>query len=357
MEVAIAGVLTTMIQSIERNNDKVRAMSKADVAPTIINIMEEMIAFPSVCERCLMFIGVLCRNNDESKSTLIFESSKDFGVYGASAKIATILQKYSNDPKIMEAGCDAIRGMCYLESNRKRLGDEGVCEILGRSLTRWQSNPDVSSWLCRAIGHLTNENDENREKFATIGSIVYIIELLQYNQQNALVLTEICWAIRNVAPNDENRERFQKSAGIDNVLAVFKYHIGTAIFVTEACRAMVAMISSEDDEVIAKMVSGGLIQLVMKALKKNPDSEELGHAAFNLLYYVACELQFCQKLVSADILDTLSMTLEAHASEVGVAEWCCRTVNKIAQLEGITSRMRGNVIKRLFNILTYIYSI
>lgn len=79
----------------------------------------------------------------------------------------------------------------------------------------------------------------------------------------------------------------------------------------------------------------------MKALKKNPDSEELGHAAVNLLYYVACELQFCQKLVSADILDTLSMTLEAHASEIGVAEWCCRTVNKIAQLEGISSRMRG----------------
>ena len=156
MEVAIVGVLSTMIQSIEKNNDKVRAMNKADVAPFIINIMEEMLAFPSVCERCLQFIGVLCRNNDEVKSTLSLESSKDFGIYGASSKIATILQKYSTDPKIMEAGCDAIRGMCYLESNRKRLGDEGVCEILGRSLTRWHSNPDVSSWLCRAIGHLTN---------------------------------------------------------------------------------------------------------------------------------------------------------------------------------------------------------
>ena len=79
----------------------------------------------------------------------------------------------------------------------------------------------------------------------------------------------------------------------------------------------------------------------MKALKKNPDSEELGYAAFNLLYYVACEIQFCQKLVAADILDTLSITLEAHASETGVAEWCCRTVNKVAQLDGIVSRMRG----------------
>ena len=341
MEVAVVGVLTTMVQAIEKSNEKVKAMNKAEVAPIIVNIMEEMMGYSSVCERCLQFIAVLCRNNDESKSSLSLESSKDFGVAGASSKIAAVMQKYSNDPKIMEAGCDAIRGLCYLESNRRRLGDDGVCEILGRSLPRWNSNPDVSSWLCRAIGHLTNDNDENREKFATIGAIVYIIELLQYNQTSATVLTEICWAIRNVSQSEENRERLQKSAGVDNVLAVFKYHITSAVFTTEACRALVAMISSEDDELIVKMVSGGLIPLVMKALKKNPDSEELGAAAFNLLYFVACEVRFCPKLVSADILDTLSITLEAHASEIGVAEWCCRTVNKIAQLEGMVSKMRG----------------
>lgn len=55
-----------------------------------------------------------------------------------------------------------------------------------RTFNKWYTIIIISTLIILKL--ISLEHDENREKFATIGSIVYIIELLQYNQQNPLVI-------------------------------------------------------------------------------------------------------------------------------------------------------------------------
>ena len=63
---------------------------------------------------------------------------------------------------------------------------------------------------------------------------------------------------------------------------------------------------------IGRIAIAGAGVLVLKALKKHPDSEGLSTHAFHLLYLLSCEPTHVQRLVSHDLLDALSTTLEVR---------------------------------------------
>ena len=111
------------------------------------------------------------------------------------------------------------------------------------------------------------------------------------------------------------------------------------MLVKECCRALVACIASEDDDTIQRIAVAGAGALVLKALKKHPESEVLSTHAFHLLYYLSCDPNLVQRLISNDVLDALSTNLEAHAGYEKMAEWGCRT--------GTCERGTGEVMVRV----------
>jgi hypothetical protein len=56
--------------------------------------------------------------------------------------------------------------------------------------------PDLCGWLCRAIGHLANNNDSNRDALGAAGACENLIMTLQKFPGSVAVCTEVCWAIR-----------------------------------------------------------------------------------------------------------------------------------------------------------------
>jgi hypothetical protein len=102
------------------------------------------------------------------------------------------------------------------------------------------------------------------------------------------------------------------------------------VFVKECCRALVACIGSEEDEVIGRIAIAGAGSLILKALKRHPESDLFSTHAFHLLYYLSSDVGLVQRLISNDVLDALSTNLEAHAGYEKMAEWGCRTGNDTA---------------------------
>ena len=116
---------------------------------------------------------------------------------------------------------------------------------------------------------------------------------LQKHANNMGICTEICWAVRNLAPFEGNRERYALSNSLRRVLsaashshpsadpshiprsfanellpetiaAVFKTHLASEVFAKEACRALVACIAGEEDDVIGRVAIAGAGALVLK---------------------------------------------------------------------------------------------
>jgi hypothetical protein len=343
MEMAIIGVLQTMAQSIAGSADKQKAFHAADAHTTIIAILNEMSDKPVICEKSLIVTSLLCRHNDELKSSVCLDNVKSFGSSGAIEAIYALIQKHGNDHKVMEATCDAVRCLSYMEHNRMIMGSIGLCESIGRALSmvKFLQSTETCPWICRAVGHMCINNDANKERFGTVGACESAVAVLQQHQTNANICTEACWAIRNLAPVANNRSRFADEFGPESVISVMKQFKANELLMTEGCKALVACIEDEDDqEMIERIGNSGCIQYVLKSVKRNPSSDTLARWAFNLLYFVCTDLKFWPSLSQNDILDTLSSTLQEHASVEGVAEWGCRIVHELAPVEGVYGRMR-----------------
>lgn len=314
---------------VEDAGDRQRALFKANICPTIVSVMRQLGGHAGVCEKALGCVAYLCRYSEEYKQSVCLENAKAFGLCGISDLIVSAIKQHNNSKNVLSAACDAVRSICSLASNRDRLGAAGACETLARALIKYMNNPELICWLCRAIGHLSNGNGNNIEILGANGACENIILALQKYPANLQVCIECCYAIRNLALSAGNRGRLVRDFAPESILAVFKNHYADEVFSIEACHAIVNMIGSETDELIFRVASGGFISYSIRSVKKNPDSEVLVRWAFQGLYYVACDERMCSKLITSEILDTLSVSLENHASEENMAEWGCRFVEKI----------------------------
>ena len=154
--------------------------------------------------------------------------------------------------------------------------------------------------------------------------------------------------------------RLANEHGPECIAAVYKIHFANENFSLEACRTLVNLVASEDDDIIPRIALSGIIPMVLKSIKKNPDSglpniilyrlhsdsdfsESLAGYVFNLLYLVACNVDLISKLISADILTLLTATFDRHGGYEPLAEWGLRTVYKILEpdLEGLSSKMKN----------------
>ncbi len=346
--VTITGPNGHIDSSVSKNaqidpGDRQRALCKANIGPTISLLMRELGGHFAVCEKTLHCIAYLCRYSDENKTSVCLENCKSLGLSGVCELIVGAIKRHKGDKKILEVACDAIRCLCALESNRDRFGHAGACEALAFALPNNQQDSEVTAWLCRAIGHLANHNARNCDLLANAGACENIIVALQKFPHLMNVCTEACYSIRNLAALDAARERFLNDFGAESILAVYKQHLAQEAFAIESCHALCNLIGSEDDDLIPRIASSGFINLSIKALKKNPFSEFLPRWIFNIFYYIACcDEKLSSKLVTGEVLDALSISLENHASNESMAEWACRFVHQLAPLEGASNKLRNS---------------
>lgn len=361
MSAAVIGVLHGIIAELDSANyqqpdastskaivdsgDRQRALYKANICATIDSVLRQLGGQPDVCEKAFTAIAYLCRYSDDNKLSVCLENAKAFAMLGICEMVIGGIKRHANDPmnhkKVMIAACDAIRCLCSLESNRERFSNAGASEICARALVKYASDPEAVCWICRAIGHLANNCDNNRDLLGQSGACQNIILALQRYPMNLNVCTEACWAIRQLALFEENRSSFSNDAAPESIMATYANHFKNEAFSTEATHAMANLIGSEDDPIIGRIAMSGFTSLALKSIKKNPDNDILPRWVFQTLYYLACDDKLGLKLVSSDILELLSVSLENHASNENMAEWGCRFVHKLIKFENASSKMRS----------------
>ena len=153
---------------------------------------------------------------------------------------------------------------------------EGVCELMGQSLTNYIEYHDISGWMCRAIGHLCISSVDARDRIGGSGAPQFIVQILETHRNSCHVCIEACWAIRYISHQHENNIKmlYNEHAYV-HLAAVFTNHWENEHFAKECCRALSSLIKSEDDDILPDIVNSGVIQYILKSLKKYDESEQL----------------------------------------------------------------------------------
>lgn len=360
MDLAVIGILQTMLVALDSSNyegssskasidagDRQRALFKVNVCACIHSIFQNFLDKAPVCEKTLSAVAYLCRYSDENKSSVCLENAKGLGTIGVCEQIIEILKRHNSDKKVVIAACDAIRCLCALESNRERLGSCGACEATARAIVKYGADAETIGWICRALGHLANNNEVNRELMGSAGACQSVVMALQKFPNNALLCTEACWAIRQLAPTEDNRARFANDFAPESILAVYKTHGMNEAFIIEAVHALSNLIASEEDDIIPRIAAAGFISLTFRSLKKYSESEIFCRWVFQVLYYFACDDHMGAQLITAEVLKNLSDSLQNHCTYEYMAEWGCRLVHKLIRFPDASERMRNAGINEM----------
>jgi hypothetical protein len=67
---------------------------------------------------------------------------------------------------------------------------------------------------------------------------------------NEDVMCECCWAIRNLVYVETARDRMMAAKGIDTIISVLTTGTDNELLVGETIRAMISMITSEEDPIL-----------------------------------------------------------------------------------------------------------
>lgn len=342
MEAAALGILNTVLTFLDNSIERQRACFRANACPVLTACLRELGGSTSVCDRTLQVVSLLMRSNDENKSSICYDSAWSFGQCGLAEVLMAALTCHVDDHRIVESSMDAIRCLCCLPSNRLRLVHSGACESVGRCFTQYGSSVDLCCWIARVVGHLAKDSEEACDRFGQVGACESIVSILQRHQTHPSLCTEVCWALYQLSkPMPPNRDRMANEFAPETLSAVFKLHAHIEEFAVEACRALRWMISSEEDDLIARIARAGIMPSIFKALKKCPESESLSQYAFELIYYLSCDASNIPKLLAYDVLNALVVNLDRHSGLESMAEWGLRTVTKLAFYEDTRIKMRS----------------
>ena len=328
---------------------------RANLIPAIIKVFEASNLSLLISEKALILIGLMCRFADE-KSSINLDNIKAFGLAGAPQVIVQVLKKYNSNQQIVLLCCNSIRNLCSFTKNNQLLGEADACGTVTRVLLKHPNDTAICSWVCRVIGHLAYKNEANRMGLIKAGACEQVVNVLQNHPSHESAAGEACWAIRNLAArsspenllqvDDQDEDtaiaRLASLMAPEMIIAAMKNHFSSEAFMTEAMRAAVSLLCHPGvPEVVGRFSNAGALSIALKCAKKLQDSDTIAGLTLQLMYYFACDTNIRPKLVGLDILDAITVMVQAHANTEAVSEWGCRTLYQLSlHGSGISSRMR-----------------
>ncbi len=92
------------------------------------------------------------------------------------------------------------------------------------------------------------------------------------------------------------------------------------------------MVLAEDDDVLPEILNTGVVQYILKSLKKFNESDNLACYAFELIFLLTCNEALCPRLVELDIIKYLAVAIENFAGSEGTSVWALRTMGRLASV-------------------------
>lgn len=151
----------------ENSRDLQLGLMRAAAYEPIIAVGQSMAASELVAEAVLRCISAFCHYGAD-KSQEVTEAVTQFGSSGAALVAVQLLRQHFTNAHLVELGCEALCSLSVEAENRVNLGDVGACELLGRLLVRYCTEPSTAQPISRAIGYVSFKQDSNIQRLLAV---------------------------------------------------------------------------------------------------------------------------------------------------------------------------------------------
>ena len=163
-EQAIADSLHEIASMAENSKDLNGGLMRAGVDDPILTAGRAYLRSEAIIEAVVLCISSFCRYGEE-KSEDVISNIVSFGEAGVAGLLVNVLQHHMANGLLVELTCDAMCCVGVDDKVRSRLGEVGACEVLTRLLIRACTDPASCQPICRAIGCVSFQSENNVNRF------------------------------------------------------------------------------------------------------------------------------------------------------------------------------------------------
>jgi Spinocerebellar ataxia type 10 protein domain len=206
--------------------------------------------------------GVTILRNVSAGSDL---AQAEIGREGGIAIIVQGMRKNQSDSRIVGKATAALRYLCFLDENRRRVAASGGIEAITEALKSSKFSAVAVENSLLAIGNSTFESPQNKAIVGRCGGIQAIVQALSEHLGNETIQEHGCRVLRNLADGFEFNRRLEIEYGAVNtgVFALMGYPESAAV--QEQGLAMLLNLSMSETS-LEKLRAADVPRLAEKAL-------------------------------------------------------------------------------------------
>lgn len=380
IQATLSKISSKMQQVIDANDSsKVEPMAK-DICREIIDVagasaeMQAGLGSKSVCEdlvsiltiytstssrvvqNALCAMSVLCRRNQDDKSTECLENVKKLGEVRACQCAIAAIRKYDDSLIVIKWGTSCVRNLSSLDANRALFSHTGASLAFMQICHKYKNNEDIHRWIFRALGKLSR-NSDNRTIMVHHGFCELVLEVMTTHLHSPLLLADSCWALRAIASGDEScRSKLVQLRACEVVADVLKEHFRIDIVVTEASRALLAFVKDSDDTLRRLILAGRLNVFVLPLLGTEDVTQytsstqttccgERSAIACLVALYSISNVDFARAaFFDCGAFEAIVSVLNHYPASSEVAVWACKCVHRLSSSQIAQSMTRKSKI-------------
>jgi hypothetical protein len=190
------------------------------------------------------------------------------------------------------------------------------------TLRTHRHNPELCTFLCRAIGTFAGMN---REAVVGLGGLELVLETMKTHSSRPDVLTTATNAFSNLALGDVERD--VGFGAISLLLGAMQSHPHHLPLQEAALSALVNLAQYADNRNL--IVSGGGIALVLEAMKLHRNHEDLMYAATGTLHNLATDAGNRNSIVSGGGIEMVLEAMRLHPNHAHLMHAATETLKHL----------------------------
>ena len=248
----------------------ITALVKAGAIDCIERVMQNYEDEGSILELCMVALSNLMHNNDEVRIT-VGQTCGD--------EVVHIIRRLYKDPALVKSAMRAIGNLSFCDKNIRYLVSEHATEVVVKSMGEHPDDTELLQLAIDVIGNLASLDidDDDDEETEAIHAEVYdtifreggptkILEILRTRKETSLLLS-----------------------GMDSLSNI-----------------------ANDQSSVEKLLSKGLVELVLESMQANDWDEELSECTVKLLASISVTEECAEEITQNNGVQLLLTAMEAH---------------------------------------------
>lgn len=241
---------------------------------------------------------------------------------GAIVVVADSIQKFNNEPRVLEGGFALLAQLASSENihiNLSIVFSDGVDSML-HGMTLYPEHLGIQMYGCKAFSHLSIEG-ETRMVICEQGGLALIVSSLASHHDDQELAEYACSALLNLT-SDSPEETINGTEIVDRVVQLLERY-KRAPSIRRNCLGILQNISMKGPDAKASIASSGGLDAVIRTIEQQSDPPDVLERAFTTMWSLAVLNENRERIVQSGGIDHAVQAMLSLVEYEGAQQQAC----------------------------------